>query len=43
MSGDRMANDEREPAETRARLADQLAWIELLRAQGAALAERRPT
>jgi multidrug resistance protein MdtO len=38
-----IANDVSESPETRARLADQLAWLELLRAQCVALAERRPT
>jgi multidrug resistance protein MdtO len=39
----RIASNENESAETRARLADQVAWLELLYAQCVALAERRPT
>jgi multidrug resistance protein MdtO len=39
----RIASDETESTETRARLADQIGWLELLRAQCAALAERQPT
>ena len=38
---DESAIDAREPDETRARLGDQLAWLELLRAQAAALAAGR--
>jgi multidrug resistance protein MdtO len=39
----RIASDENESTETRARVADQMAWLELLYAQCVALAERRPT
>jgi multidrug resistance protein MdtO len=39
---ERVAADEHEGAETRARLADQAAWLELLRANSTALAEARP-
>ncbi|MCU1281212.1 MAG: Fusaric acid resistance family protein [bacterium] len=38
---ERIANDASESRETRARLADQIAWLELLRAHGIALVERR--
>jgi hypothetical protein len=40
---DRIASDEHESTDTRERLADQIAWLDLLRSQCAALAERRPT
>jgi multidrug resistance protein MdtO len=39
----RIASDENETTETRARVADQIAWLELLRANCGALAQRRPT
>jgi multidrug resistance protein MdtO len=39
---ERLASDPNESAEARARVADQLAWLELLRAQCVALAERTP-
>ncbi len=38
---ERLASDETESTETRARLADQRAWLELVRAQAVALADRR--
>jgi multidrug resistance protein MdtO len=40
---EQMAKGDGEASDTRARLGDQVAWLELLRAQCTALAERRPT
>jgi multidrug resistance protein MdtO len=40
---DRIANSDVESAETRSRVADQVAWIDLLRAQHSGLAEQQAT